>query len=239
MPIYLTPIGTPSAELLADLRIALGSPTTTEIPDSTLQRFLIRALRWVNEKCPRQNMTYFPTVANQQIYTLTAGHRPVEVWPPSDSGWGSVSFPDELSTEAISEIEGLDVFNNPALLIGYYLKISQYKLVFQEGWDWIGEQVYIYPRPSTTGLRAYYLYNYDWIFTTINQFVKEMILAFAQILALEYFRNKQGKGKFTSVSSRGISVSMNPFDIDSEIERLRDRFDELVAGYQLVPIERG
>lgn len=238
MPIYLTPIGSPSAELLADLRIALGSPTTTEIPDSTLQRFLIRALRWVNEKCPRQNMTYFTTTANVQIYTPTLGHRPIEVWPPNDSGFGTVYFP-ELGTQEMTDVEGLDVFNSPALLIGFYLKISQYRLVFQEGWDWINDQIYLLQKPTEGGLRCYYLYCYDWTFATINQFIKEMVLAFAQILALEYFRNKQGKGKFTSVSSRGISVSMSPFEIDSEIQRLRDRFDELCAGYILVPIERG
>ena len=239
MPIYLTPIGSPTAELLLDLRLALVSHTITEIPDSTLTRFLIRALRWVNEKCPRQNMTYFPTVANQQAYTISVDHRPLDCWPPSDSGWGNVSFPDELSTEAAGDLEGLDTFNNPAILVGYYLKISYFKLIYQEGWDYLNGQIILYPRPSSSGLRAYYLYCYDWTFGTINQFVKEMILAFAEILSLEYFRNKQGKGKFTSVSSRGISVSMNPFDIKQQIDDLRSRFDELTAGYILVPIERG
>ena len=230
------PIGAVSVELRNDLRIRLGNPSTSEISNSDLDRILVGALRNVNHRCPRQNMSYFPTVAGTQNYSLPSGRTPIEVWPPTETGWG-VGLPSELGPN-IDELAGLDLFNNPALLIGYYQKVSMYSSLFGSDWDWVANQVMILPCPEENGSRVYYTYIYDWVWTTLENWSKEMVLIWGQIIGLGFFRNRQGKGKFRSVSSRGVSVSMDLRQIDTDIRELKDQFEEFVAGNLVIPIER-
>ena len=238
MPIYLSPIGTPTAELLMDLRIAIGSPTVLEIPDTTLTRYLIRALRHVNERFPRVAMSYFLTVADQQNYVIPTGRLVFDCWPPTDEGWGGVEFP-QLDNPNIDDMAGLDLFNNPALFLEYYAKLNAYHTMTRNDWEDIGGQIYIYPCPATTDNRIYYLYTYDWTFATMNNVAKEATLYWAEMMCLDHMYNKQGKSKFRSVSSKGVSVSMSPLEVTARIADLREQFNELVEGNIIIPIERG
>ena len=238
MPIYLTPIGTVSVELLTDLRIAIGSPTILEITDVVLTRYLVRAVRHVNERFPRVAISYFLTVVDQQAYAIPTGRTVIDCWPPSDEGWGGIEFP-QLDNPNLDNMAGLDLFNNPALFLEYYAKLNAYHTMTRNDWEDIGGQVYVYPCPGTTDNRVYYVYAYDWTFATLNNVAKEAVLLWAEMMCLDHYYNKQGKSKFKSVSSKGVSVSMSPTEVTARIADLRVQFDELVEGNIVIPIERG
>lgn len=87
------------AELIAQVRVSVGNPTTTDVPDATLQGMINFAYKEVADKFrfhKTRRICEFTTQAGVDKYTLPAGTNLVFRVKNKTSDWGMDKLPDNL-----------------------------------------------------------------------------------------------------------------------------------------------
>lgn len=192
--------------LINDVRIMVGSPDDTELPNSVIRSVLNeRVLSWINRRRPGKKIDSFVTVADQQDYDEkpSDAYRVIDVWwMDADFEFFSPSMKYIPSDQDISlQMTGFNVLDNPALVEAFYKKINAYKNNFQgEGMETDEGLIRLIPYPSNAGDNVYFQYTYPlWsqIIDVADAFIEgvryEGAAQVLEILAIKRGRVRSGR----------------------------------------------
>jgi hypothetical protein len=182
------------------VRRMCGKPDVQEITDDDIEAiFYHEGLDWLNNRRPAKGITFFSTVANQQDYNVKPANalRVTNVWW-LDSGWDVFSpdmriLPSAMQMDA--KFAGVSILDNPAMVIEFYKKISEYHHNFRgSGFETDEGKIRLEPYPGSNGDKVYFEYTYkrwDHVVNISEEFHRGLRYYVAS-LVMDYLGIKRG-----------------------------------------------
>ena len=230
------------ASLITKLRLKLGYGTDASVmTDALLTDALNDALHQTNKHWPSVGVSYFETVAGQQVYTpLTGDQRRLrKVWygcqystehrERNFEWWNTFSGMVD-SPETLEESEFSFNWNEPGMLTAasrYTSFLDRYFGTGSKITDY--NQVYLLPKPATSGVKAYYSYA-EPRFATVDDITDnephlvDAFWSWSLYSALTMVGSGPGGGIIEAEGADGTRLKLSPKRIESVTNRHYDIF---------------
>ena len=217
------------------IRRKAGNASTADLTETQIGDALDSALTEYSKNRPVLVLTYLETVANTGEYSLSdlTGIMGIEecFYGTGGSYVFDTDFPRVLDLPALS---GIRVFYNPSIFLQYMQKVESYERIFEGDHNWHADRkaIELMPAPSSTGSKVYFVYRKKHTLATVPDTDEDLFLKWAIAECLDYIMEK--RGKFSSVSGYGQSVSIGFSRSEKRAERLKEEFRNAFSGSQFL-----
>lgn len=187
-------------EAIAYVRMRLGNPDATEVPDLTISTMInFNALGWLNRRKPKKTIAYFMTVTGQQDYDIM----PAGAYEIINCWWMDTDFeyfspgmrvmPMEQNLNF--QLAGFNAFDYPSAVEDFYKKVSAYSGNFKGRWEVTNDdKLRLIPFPGNSQDKVYFEYSSPLYAGVSNVSIKDIegLICYACYEILNYLIIKRG-----------------------------------------------